>query len=106
LVLQRRARRQGLGSFGAGARAQASRRARLPSTVVVVALLVVVRFEWLWLIIGIQDHAGKSTNVAIVAPPSGSEHRVVAVRTLARWRLAFKGGFEAGSHNREKMAKA
>jgi hypothetical protein len=69
----------------------------LPSTVVVVGLLVVVRLEWLRLVIGIQDHAGKSTSVAIVAPPSGSEHRVVAVGTLARWRLAFKGGFEARS---------
>src|SRR5215469_6951400 len=62
LVLQRRARWQGLGSFGVSARARASRRARdralisrtLPSTVVVVGLLVVVRLEWFRLVIGIQ----------------------------------------------------
>ena len=71
------------------------------STQIVIGLLVAVGFEGLGLVIGIEDHIGKSTDITIIAPPSGSEHRIKAIGTLARWRFAFESGFEPRPHTRQ-----
>jgi hypothetical protein len=64
------------------------------STEVVVGLLVAFGLDGFGLIVGIEDHVGKSTDITIFAPPPGPEHRVEAVGAFARWRLAFESGFE------------
>ena len=76
-----------------------------------LGFLVVVGLDRFGLVIGIEDHPGENTNVAVVTPPSGSEHRMPAVRTSARWRLTFESGFEAWDRaierrwqNHDKMA--
>jgi hypothetical protein len=61
---------------------------------VVVGLFVALAFNWFGLVVGIEDHSGKGTIIAIVAPPPGSEHRLVAVRASAGRRLAFESGLE------------
>jgi hypothetical protein len=66
------------------------------STQIVVGLLVAVGFDGLGLMIGIENHIGESRNIAIITPPPGSEHRLQAMGALARRRLAFESGFEAG----------
>jgi hypothetical protein len=48
----------------------------LSSTQVVVGLFVAFGFDGFGLIIGIEDHFGKSTDITVFAPPSGSKHRV------------------------------
>jgi hypothetical protein len=53
------------------------------STQVVVGLLVAFGFDGFRLIIGIEDHVGKSTYIAIFTPPPRSEHRVEAMGTIA-----------------------
>jgi hypothetical protein len=53
------------------------------STYVVVGFLVALGFDGFGLIVGIEDHIGKSTDITIFAPPPGSEHRVEAMGTLA-----------------------
>jgi hypothetical protein len=72
------------------------------STQIVVRLLVTIGFNGFRFIVGIEDHIGKSTNITIIAPPSGSEDRIEAMGTFARWRLALESGFEAGSHARQR----
>jgi hypothetical protein len=61
---------------------------------VVVGLFVALAFDGFGLMVGVENHSGKSTIIAAFTPPPGSEHRVEAVRTLARWRLAFESGLE------------
>jgi hypothetical protein len=61
---------------------------------VVVWLLVAVRFAGFGLIVGIEDHTGKSTGITIFTPPAWSEHRSKAVGASAGWRLARESGFE------------
>jgi hypothetical protein len=46
--------------------------------------------------VGVEDHSGESTIIAPFTPPSGPEHRVEAVGTLARRRFAFESSFEPG----------
>jgi hypothetical protein len=69
----------------------------LGSVEVVVGLLIALGLDGLGLMIGIEDHLGKSTKVAIIAPPPGSEHRFEAIGTFARWRFAFERRFEPRS---------
>src|SRR5439155_25854639 len=107
-------RRQGLGPFGAGACAGAPRRSpgraigtpsprergegsparKLGLAEVVVGLFVALAFDRFGLVVGIKDHSGESTIIAIVTPPPGSEHRLVAVRASAGRRLALEGGLK------------
>jgi hypothetical protein len=61
---------------------------------IVVGLFVALAFDRFGLVVGVEDHSGESTIVAIVTPPPGSEHRLVAVRASARRRLAFESGLE------------
>jgi hypothetical protein len=66
----------------------------LCSAEIVVGLFVALAFDRFGLVVGIEDHSGKSTIIAIITPPPGSEHRLAAVWALARRRLAFKSGLE------------
>jgi hypothetical protein len=61
---------------------------------IVVGFFVALAFDGFGLVVGIEDHSGKSTIVAIVTPPPGSEHRLVAVWASARRRLAFESGLK------------
>jgi hypothetical protein len=85
-----------------GASCPRRRTGEFSSTQIVIGLLVAVGFDGLGLVIGIEDHIGKSTDITIIAPPSGSEHRIKAIGTLARWRFAFESGFEPGSRTRQR----
>jgi hypothetical protein len=71
------------------------------STQIVVGLLVALGLDGFGLIVGIEDHIGEITNIAIITPPPGSEYRVEAMGTFARWRLAFESGFEPRSGARQ-----
>ena len=64
------------------------------STQVVVGLFVPFGFDGFGLIIGIEDHVGKSTGITVFAPPSGPKHRLQAMGALARWRFAFESSLE------------
>jgi hypothetical protein len=64
------------------------------SAEIVVGFFVALAFDGFGLVVGIEDHSGKSTIIAIVTPPPGSEHRLVAVRASAGRRLAFESGLE------------
>jgi len=55
----------------------------LRSTQIVVGLLVAVGFDRFGLIVGIENHFGKSTYITIFAPPPGSEHRVETMWAFA-----------------------
>jgi hypothetical protein len=66
----------------------------LGSAEIVVGFFVALAFDGFGLVVGIEDHSGKSTIIAIVTPPPGSEHRLVAVRASARRRFALKSGLE------------
>ena len=68
----------------------------LRSAEVVVGLFVALAFDGFGLMVGIEDHSGKSTIIALFTPPPRSEHRVEAVGTLARRRFAFESGLEPG----------
>jgi hypothetical protein len=70
---------------------------RRSSAQIVVGLLVAFGFDGFRLIVGIEDHIGKSTNITIFAPPPGSKHRVEAMGAFAGWRLAFESGLESRS---------
>jgi hypothetical protein len=61
---------------------------------IVVGFFVALTLEGFGLVVGIEDHSGESTIIAIVTPPPGSEHRLVAVGASARRRLAFESGLE------------
>jgi len=61
---------------------------------IVVGLFVTLAFDGFRLMVGIEDHSGKSTIIAFFTPPTGSEHRVEAVGTLARRRFAFEGSLD------------
>jgi hypothetical protein len=50
---------------------------------IVVGLLVAVGLDGFGLVISIQDHFRKSTYIATITPPSGSKHRVEAMRAFA-----------------------
>jgi hypothetical protein len=67
---------------------------KLGSAEVVVGFFVALAFNRFGLVIGIEDHSGESTIIAIVTPPPGSEHRLEAVGASARRRLAFESSLE------------
>ena len=67
------------------------------STQIVVGLLVALGLDGFGLIVGIEDHVGKSTDITIFTPPPGTKHRIQAMRALARWRFAFESRFESSS---------
>ena len=75
---------------GEGVRAGGGVPGKPSSAQVVVRLLVAVGFDRFRLIVGIEDHIGKSTYITIIAPPPGSKHRVQAMRAFARWRLRLR----------------
>ena len=66
----------------------------LGSAEIIVGLFVALAFDGFGLMVGIENHSGKSAIVTIFTPPAGAEHRVETVGTLARWRFAFESGFE------------
>jgi hypothetical protein len=68
------------------------------STEIVVGLLVTLGLDGFGLIIGIENHVGKGTDITIFAPPSGTEHRVEAIRALARCGFAFESDLKPRSH--------
>ena len=74
----------------------------LESAEVIVGLLVPVGLDGFRLVVGLEDHIGKSTTITIIAPPAGSEYGIKAMRAFARWRFAFKSGFKTGSHARQR----
>ena len=74
----------------------------LESVEVIVGLLVPVGLDGFRLVVGLEDHIRKSTTITIIAPPAGSEYGIKAMRAFARWRFAFKSGFETGSHARQR----
>jgi hypothetical protein len=53
------------------------------STQIVVGLLVAIGFDGFGLIVGIENHIRKSTNITIIAPPPWSENRVQAMGACA-----------------------
>jgi hypothetical protein len=61
---------------------------------IVVGLFVALAFDRFRLVVGIEDHSRKSTIIAIVTPPPGSEDRLEAVGASARRRLSFESGLE------------
>jgi hypothetical protein len=68
------------------------------STQIVVGLLVALGLDGFGLIVGIENHVGKGTDITIFAPPSRAEHWVEAMRALARWRFAFESHLKPRSH--------
>jgi hypothetical protein len=68
------------------------------STQIVVGLLVALGLDGFGLIVGIEDHVGKSTDITIFTPPPGTKHWIQAMRALARWRFALKSDLKPRSH--------
>jgi hypothetical protein len=66
----------------------------LRSNKVVVGFFVALTLDGFGLVVGIEDHSGESTIIAIITPPPGSEHRLDAMWASARRRLAFESGLE------------
>ena len=79
--------------------------APLRSGEVVVGLFVALAFDGFGLMIGVKNHSGEGTIIALFTPPPGSEHRVEAVGTLARRRFAFESSLEprSGATQRRKF---
>ena len=65
-----------------------------PLPEIVVGLFVTLALDGFGLVVGIEDHSGESTIIAIVTPPPGSKHRLEAVGASARRRLAFESSLE------------
>ena len=63
---------------------------------IVVGFFVALAFDGFGLMVGVEDHSGESTIIALFTPPPGSEHRIEAVGTLARRRFALESSLKPG----------